>query len=317
MRTELVWEGKYDEFGNRRDVDSARLGMPLQKIETIDEPRSRAEGQGELFDEKKAHRDDFRNRLIWGDNKLVCASLLSEFRGSFDVVYIDPPFDVGADFTMAVPIGETGELKKDQSILEMIAYRDTWGRGIDSYASMIAERLQIIRDLIHETGSILVHCDWRVSAVVRMILDEIFGRENMIGHIVWQRTNARGTAGRWPRIAEIFERVHEGLAAVAALPSAGHRRDPLLMGDTGLFLLDAVIAGELAVAAEQLLLLPAVTVRQREAVIARELAGHGHQLLFEEGELHRLAGLRIDAGPDDVAVLAHARLRRGDQPPKP
>lgn len=204
MRTELVWEGKYDEFGNRRDVDSARLGMPLQKIETIDEPRSRAEGQGELFDEKKAHRDDFRNRLIWGDNKLVCASLLSEFRGSFDVVYIDPPFDVGADFTMAVPIGETGELKKDQSILEMIAYRDTWGRGIDSYASMIAERLQIIRDLIHETGSILVHCDWRVSAVVRMILDEIFGRENMIGHIVWQRTNARGTAGRWPRIHDVI-----------------------------------------------------------------------------------------------------------------
>jgi adenine-specific DNA-methyltransferase len=204
MRTEIVWEGKYDEFGNRRETDVSRASMPLQRIETIDEPRSRAEGQGELFDERKAHRDDFRNRLIWGDNRLVCASLLSEFRGAFDVIYIDPPFDVGADFTMSVPIGEAGELKKDQSILEMIAYRDTWGRGIDSYASMIAERLQIIRDLVRESGSVFVHCDWRVSAVVRLILDEIFGRENMVGQIVWQRTNARGTAGRWPRIHDMI-----------------------------------------------------------------------------------------------------------------
>lgn len=77
MKTELVWEGKYDEFGRRREVDVARTAMPLQKIETIDEPRSRAEAQGYLFDEEKAHRDDFRNRLIWGDNKLVMASLLS------------------------------------------------------------------------------------------------------------------------------------------------------------------------------------------------------------------------------------------------
>lgn len=71
METELVWEGKYDEFGNRREVNVAGLAMPLQKIETIDEPRSRAEEQGSLFDSAKAHRDDFRNRLIWGDTKLV------------------------------------------------------------------------------------------------------------------------------------------------------------------------------------------------------------------------------------------------------
>ena len=73
MRTELVWEGKYDEFGQRREVDVAGLAMSLQKIETTDEPRSRAEAQSYLFDEEKAHRDDFHNRLIWGDNKLVMA----------------------------------------------------------------------------------------------------------------------------------------------------------------------------------------------------------------------------------------------------
>ena len=97
MKTELIWEGKYDEYGNRRTVDIAGCAMPLQKIETIDEPASRAMVQGNLFDPVKAHRDDFRNRLIWGDNKLVMASLLKEFKGKIDLIYIDPPFDVGAD----------------------------------------------------------------------------------------------------------------------------------------------------------------------------------------------------------------------------
>ena len=136
MRTELVWEGKYDEYGNRREVDVAGLAMPLQRIETIDEPRSRAAagGPGELtLFEKRLEgqkRDDFRNRLIWGDNKLVMASLLAEFRGQIDLIYIDPPFDVGADFTMDVPIGdETETTAKDQSALEMVAYKDMWGNG--------------------------------------------------------------------------------------------------------------------------------------------------------------------------------------------
>jgi hypothetical protein len=83
IKTELVWDGKYDEYGNRRAVDVAGCAMPLQKIETIDEPRSRAAAVGnlELFDKEKKRRDDFRNRLIWGDNKLVMASLLAEFKG--------------------------------------------------------------------------------------------------------------------------------------------------------------------------------------------------------------------------------------------
>jgi hypothetical protein len=66
MRTELVWDGKYDEFGRRREVDIARFAMPVQRIETIDEPRSRASAQGSLFDVTRAHRDDFRNFLYLG-----------------------------------------------------------------------------------------------------------------------------------------------------------------------------------------------------------------------------------------------------------
>ena len=80
--------------------------MPLQRIETVDEPRARTEAQGTLFDTQIAHLDDFRNMLIWGDNKLVMASLLKELRGKVDLIYIDPPFDVGADFTMSVPVGD-------------------------------------------------------------------------------------------------------------------------------------------------------------------------------------------------------------------
>jgi adenine-specific DNA-methyltransferase len=133
LKTELVWDGKYDEYGNRRVVDIAGCAMPLQKIETIDEPRSRAAAVGnlELFEKQLAgkKRDDFRNRLIWGDNKLVMASLLAEFKGKIDLFYIDPPFDVGADFTMDVPIGDEREMvEKDQSTLEMVAYRDMWGK---------------------------------------------------------------------------------------------------------------------------------------------------------------------------------------------
>src|SRR5436853_485521 len=81
LQTGLGWEGKYDEYGNRRTVDVAGLVMPMQRIETIDEPRTRAAAQGDLFDSGKAHQDDFRNLLIWGDNLLTMASLLKDFKG--------------------------------------------------------------------------------------------------------------------------------------------------------------------------------------------------------------------------------------------
>ena len=101
MKTELVWEVTYDEDGNRRTVDIAGCAMPLQKIETIDEPASRAHVQGSLFDPLMVHHDDFRNMLIWRDNKLITASFLKDFKGKIDLIYIDPPFNVGAGFTMA------------------------------------------------------------------------------------------------------------------------------------------------------------------------------------------------------------------------
>ncbi len=185
--------GQNDEFGNRRQIDTAGLAMPLQKIETIDEPRSRAEVQGLLFEEQKAHRDDFRNMLIWGDNKLVMASLLRDYKGKIDLIYIDPPFNVGADFTMDLPIGDDGEtLEKDQSTLEMVAYRDMWGKGTDSYLNMIYERLILMRDLLSDNGSIYIHCDHRVNSYIRLLLDDVFGNDNFGNQITWRRQTARG-----------------------------------------------------------------------------------------------------------------------------
>jgi adenine-specific DNA-methyltransferase len=207
LKTELVWDGKYDEYGNRRIVDIAGCAMPMQKIETIDEPRSRAaaEGQIELFEKTRARireesgqypkktngaNGDFRNRLIWGDNKLVMASLLAEFKGRIDLIYIDPPFDVGADFTMDVPIGDEKEtVGKDQSTLEMVAYRDMWGKGTDSYLHMMYERLTLMKELLSENGSIYVHCDWHMTHNLRFLLNEAFGQENFRNEIYWYYYN--------------------------------------------------------------------------------------------------------------------------------
>jgi len=191
-KTELVWDGKYDEYGNRRPVDIAGSAMPMQKIETVDMPRSEAlaSGQTTLGELKTTRQDDFRNMLIWGDNKLVMASLLKDFRGKIDLIYIDPPFDVGADFTMQVGIGnEMESVEKDQSLLEMVAYRDIWGKGTDSYLHMMYERLILMKELLSEDGSIFVHCDWHISYLLRALLMEAFGADKFRNEIVWYYYN--------------------------------------------------------------------------------------------------------------------------------
>jgi adenine-specific DNA-methyltransferase len=208
IRTELVWEGKYDEYGNRRDADVVGVSMPMQKIETIDQPRSEAAAAGQLdmFEKKTKRLDDFRNMLIWGDNKLVAASLLKDFKGRIDLIYIDPPFDVGADFTMEVPIGEGREaVEKDQSTLEMVAYRDMWGKGTNSYLHMMFERLALMKELLSEYGSIYVHLGPNVSSHVELLLDEVFGSERVLTSIVWQRATAHGNAG--VRYGNITDRI--------------------------------------------------------------------------------------------------------------
>ncbi len=188
---ELVWNGKSNEVCN--------VVLPFQTIEQVDEPRSEKEmkAQGNLFDPGTGRQlHGWANKLIWGDNKLILSSLKNgplrdeiEKQGGIKLIYIDPPFDVGADFSMDIEIGDNTFTKKP-NILEEIAYRDTWGKGADSFIAMIYERLVLMRDLLAEDGSIYVHCDSRLSAHLRFALNEVFGEGNFRNEIIWQRTSA-------------------------------------------------------------------------------------------------------------------------------
>lgn len=189
---ELLWNGKTDE------VETAVL--PFQTIEQIDEPRSeeKIERQRTLLDMSGRQKAGWTNKLIWGDNKLILSSLKNgplrkqiEAEGGLKLIYIDPPFDVGADFSMNIEIGDPAQggqvdsFTKKPSVIEEIAYRDTWGKGADSFIAMIYERLKLMHGLMADDGSIYVHCDWRVSAFMKMSLDEIFGKNNFRNEIIW------------------------------------------------------------------------------------------------------------------------------------
>jgi DNA modification methylase len=174
MDVELTWEDK--------DTVVERPKLPFQTIETINHPR----GQAPLFDSDwpDNYPRDWKNKLIWGDNQYVMSSLLDEFAGEIDLIYIDPPFATGADFSYNIKIGDKS-FKKQPSVIEKFAYRDTWKQGIKSYLEMMYDRLVLMRELLAKNGTILVHSDWRANAHLKLILDEIFGRENQINEIVW------------------------------------------------------------------------------------------------------------------------------------
>ncbi len=136
------------------------------------------------------------------DNKLILSSLKSgalrrqiEDAGGLKLIYIDPPFDVGADFSMDIEVG--GEtFHKEPNLLEQIAYRDTWGRGADSFIAMIYERLILMRDLMHTEASIYLHCDWRLVGALRTVMEEVF--QNVENIISWKRSAiAAGVKTQW------------------------------------------------------------------------------------------------------------------------
>ena len=178
-------------FWNGRKEDVTNVALPFHSIEHIDEPRKETSQTLELFDTRGRQLKGWTNKLIWGDNKLILSSLANgpirdeiEKEGGIKLIYIDPPFAVGADFGFEIEIG--GEkAEKKQSIIEEIAYRDTWGKGISSYLSMMYERLKLMHNLLAEDGSIYVHVDYRVSAYLKLLLDDIFGNINYKNEIVW------------------------------------------------------------------------------------------------------------------------------------
>jgi DNA modification methylase len=173
-KTELVWPGK------RKEVE--RVELPFQTIETINLPRGAR--QNELFG--KSGEEGWKNQLIWGDNLLVMGSLLKEFAGKINLIYIDPPFATGDNFSFEVQIGDGIEITKEPSALEVKAYRDTWGKGMQSYLQMMYDRLVLMKELLADNGSIYVHLDATVGHYVKAIMDEIFGRENFQREIIWR-----------------------------------------------------------------------------------------------------------------------------------
>jgi hypothetical protein len=198
---ELVWNGKTAEVSN--------VVLPFQVIEQVDEPRSEDTGGGHkqttLFDVDDRGRQlaGWTNKLIWGDNKLILSSLKNgplreeiEEQGGIKLIYIDPPFDVGADFSMDIEIGGDTFTKKP-GILEELVYRDTWGKGADSFIAMIYERLVLMRDLLADDGSIYMHCDWRLNSYIRLVLDEVFGKDRYINELTWKRTSAHSDPKRY------------------------------------------------------------------------------------------------------------------------
>jgi hypothetical protein len=187
---ELIWNGKTNQVCN--------VVLPFQTIEQVDEPRSEVDmlRAPTFFDRTTGRQQSgWTNKLIWGDNKLVLSSLKNgplrkeiEKQGGIKLIYIDPPFDVGADFSMDIEIGDD-TFTKQPTVLEELAYRDTWGRGADSFIAMIYERLSLMRDLLADDATIYIHINQDMLPFIRTIMDELFGAKNHLNDIVWHFEN--------------------------------------------------------------------------------------------------------------------------------
>ena len=162
-----------------------------------------APGQASLVDNDQStlgaapESTPWANRLIYGDNLMAMAALLAgdentpSLRGKVDLIYIDPPFDSKADYRTKVTLPGV-EIEQKPTVIEQFAYSDTWSDGTASYLAMIMPRLVLMRELLADTGSIYVHLDWHVGHYVKILLDEVFGKNNHQNEIIWKRTTSRG-----------------------------------------------------------------------------------------------------------------------------
>jgi adenine-specific DNA-methyltransferase len=186
---ELLWVEKYDDYEKGEKIPIERPNLPFQVVETVNTPRIKSDSDtpttsffpGNEYPEN--YPKDWKNILIWGDNKLVMSSLIKQ-RHQWDregkgirLIYIDPPFFTGADFTVRTKLGDEA-IEKEPSIIEERAYRDTWSGGIASHLKYMYEHLVLMRDLLAENGTIYVHQDWHVGHYIKVMMDVIFGAEN-------------------------------------------------------------------------------------------------------------------------------------------
>lgn len=155
--------------------------------------------QNGMFEGKipEVNEKEWMNRLIYGDNLLAMQALLAgdpasgmpSMRGKIGLIYIDPPFDSKADYRTKVTLPGV-DLEQKPTVIEQFAYADTWKDGTVSYLKMMYPRLSLMRELLSENGSIYVHIDWHVGHYIKILLDDIFGKENLINEIIWKKTNS-------------------------------------------------------------------------------------------------------------------------------
>lgn len=133
--------------------------------------------------------NDWINKIFWGDNLQVMSHLLKEYRGKIDLIYIDPPFASDADYKKKILIKGTGSAESDSSSFEEKQYGDIWNN--DEYLQFMFERLTIMRELLSDNGTIFVHCDWRVCSYMRLLMDEVFGKDCFLNEIIWNYSGGR------------------------------------------------------------------------------------------------------------------------------
>jgi adenine-specific DNA-methyltransferase len=196
---ELSWKGKYDKNG--KQVAPIRTPLPFQTVETVNESAQQRQKTLDLFRERQ--NTEWRNRLIWGDKKYVLPSLLPDFAGKIDLIYIDPPFATGADFTLNVKVGDK-QFQKEPTIIEQKAYRDTWGKGLDSYLQWFYETSVLLFDLLSPKGSLYVHLDWHVSHYAKLVLDEVFGEGSFRNEIVWSYRKLAKAGSQFPKSHDVI-----------------------------------------------------------------------------------------------------------------
>jgi len=215
----LAWQGMWRK--------EAALSVPSQVVEIV--RPGRAGDRGAVLSGIETRTVEAReggglpaNRLIWtNDNLVALQTLLDEkdpvtrdwrYRGKVDLVYIDPPFMVNNDFradnTVDIDLDDEAhvQVKKEPSLVEILAYKDTWRQGLDSFLTMLRRRLELLKELLTPTGSIYVHLDWHAVHYVKVLMDEIFGYENFQSEIVWKRTSARSDA-------KGFNHIHDTIIA--------------------------------------------------------------------------------------------------------
>ena len=173
---ELRWAGK-------RPFRSTQY-FPAQKKEAYGDPT-----------------DGWWNRIYWGDNLQVMSHLLREFRGQVDLIYIDPPFASDADYKKKIKI-RTENIESDSAAFEEKQYADIWTQ--DQYNQFVYDRLVLCRELLSESGSIFLHCDYRKAHHIRCILDEVFGPDRMLNEIIWKRTSARSDSKTFNHIHDVL-----------------------------------------------------------------------------------------------------------------